>query len=124
MPAISQEQEVRGKTMHWTWTEGPTKGATHEHVFHDDGTVEWRAVGGERQKQDGASKDGGRNAKKEHPEYAAMKAADGVVAVSYQSPESGYTLTVVLNFNDHRMVGFASGAKDWYPVKGTFKIVN
>jgi hypothetical protein len=110
--------------MHWTWTEGPTKGATHEHVFHDDGTVEWRAVGGDRQKQDGAPKDGGRNVKKEHPEYAAMKAADGVVAVSYQSPESGYTLTVVLNFNDHRMVGFASGAKDWYPVKGTFKIVN
>lgn len=124
MPAISQAQEVRGKTMHWTWTEGPTKGATHEHVFHEDGTVEWRAVGAERQKQEGAPKDGGRSGKKEHPEYAAMKAADGVVAVSYQSPESGYTLTVVLNFNDHRMVGFASGAKDWYPVKGTFKIVN
>jgi len=46
------------------------------------------------------------------------------VAVSYQSPESGYTLTVVLNFNDHKMVGFASGASEWHPVKGTFKVLN
>jgi MoaF N-terminal domain len=122
MTAASQAQEVRGKTMQWTWTEGPTKGTTHEHVFHDDGTVEWHAVGGEQQK--GAAKAGGKAAKKEKPEYAAMKAADGVVAVSYLSPESGYTLTVVLNFNDHKMVGIASGAKDWHPVKGTFKVVN
>src|ERR1700687_2109597 len=104
MTAVSQAQEVRGKTMQWTWTEGPTKGKTHEHVFHDDGTVEWYAVGGGQ--QGGASKQGGKTATTEHPEYAAMKAADGVVAVSYQSPESGYTLTVVLNFNDHKMVGF------------------
>jgi hypothetical protein len=32
MPTVSQAEKVRGKTMHWTWTEGPTKGATHEHV--------------------------------------------------------------------------------------------
>jgi len=110
--------------MQLTWTEGPTKGATHEHVFHDDGTVEWRAVGGEAQQQNRAPKDGAGAAQKAYPEYAAMKAADGVVAVSYQSPESGYTLTVVLNFKDHKMVGFASGAKDWYPVQGTFKVIN
>jgi hypothetical protein len=124
MPAIAQAPEVRGKTMQWTWTEGPTKGATHEHVFHDDGTVEWRAVGGEAQKQNRAPKAGASGAQKAHPEYAAMKAADGVVAVSYRAPESGYTLTVVLNFKDHKMVGFASGAKDWYPVQGTFKVIN
>ena len=121
MAAYAQAQEVRGKTMHWTWTEGPTKGATHEHVFHDDGTVEWRAVGGPQQHHRAVKTGGGINA---HPEYAALKAADGVVAVSYQSAESGYTLTVVLNFKDHRMVGFASGARDWHPVEGTFKVIN
>jgi hypothetical protein len=48
--------------------------------------------------------------------------ADDVYAVSYLST-SGYTLTVILNFRDHRMVGFASGAKDWHPVQGTFEVV-
>ena len=122
MTAVSQAREVRGKTMQWTWTEGPTKGATHEHVFHEDGTVEWHQVGADQKKT--TSKEVGKSQKMQHPEYAAMQAADGVVAVSYLAPESGYTLTVVLNFNDHKMVGFASGAKDWYPVKGTFKVVN
>jgi hypothetical protein len=108
--------------MHWTWTEGPTKGATHEHVFHD-GTVEWRAVGGPEQHQC-AAKTGGGTAPRTHPEYAALKSADGIVAVSYQSPDSGYTLTVVPNFKDHRMVGFASGARDWHPVQGSLKAVS
>jgi hypothetical protein len=41
--------------------------------------------------------------------------------VSYLAA-SGYTLTVVLNFRDHRMVGFASSSKDWHPVQGTFEV--
>ena len=104
--------EVRGKTIRLTWTEGPTKGSTHEHVFHEDGTVEWRAT--EKPKTD--------DAPKERPEYGAIKVANGVVAVSYLAA-SGYTLTVALNFQDKKMVGFASGAKEWYPVRGTFEVV-
>ena len=104
--------EIRGKTIRLTWTEGPTKGATHEHVFHEDGTVEWRST-------DGPTKG---NTAKEKPEYGAMKVADGIYVVSYLAG-SGYTLTVVLNFQEGRMVGFASGAKEWYPVQGTFEVV-
>jgi hypothetical protein len=104
--------EIRGKTIRLTWTEGPTKGTTHEHVFHQDGTVEWHATD-EPQKGQSA---------KERPEYAALKVADGIYAVSYLAA-SGYTLTVVLNFHDNRMVGFASGAKVWYPVQATFEVV-
>ena len=104
--------EIRGKTIRLTWTEGPTKGATHEHVFHEDGTVEWRSTD---EPQKGHSM-------KERPEYAAMKAADGIYAVSYLAG-SGYTLTVVLNFHNSRMVGFASGEKAWYSVQGTFEVV-
>jgi phenolic acid decarboxylase len=94
------------------WTEGPTKGKTYEHVFHQDGTVEYYAAGAER-----------KGSSKELPEYAAVKVTDGVYAVSYLAL-SGYTLTTVLNFDDHRMVGFASGANDWHPVQGTFQIVD
>jgi hypothetical protein len=42
--------------------------------------------------------------------------------VSYLSG-SGYTLTVVLNFKDGGMVGFASNDKQWFPVKGTCETV-
>lgn len=117
MSQVQRASEIRGKTMLWKWTDGPTRGMTHEHVFHDDGTVEWRAAGAKK-------KDGDRKTDetKEKPEYAAMKVADGVYAVSYQAP-SGFTLTVALNFHDHRMVGIASGAQEWYPVAGTFEIV-
>jgi hypothetical protein len=108
---------VRGHTIRLTWTEGPTKGTTHEHVFHQDGTVEWHDA-----PPKGSSQPQQASRPKERPEYAALPVADDIYAVSYLST-SGYTLTVVLNFRDHRMVGFASGAKDWYPVQGTFEVV-
>ena len=110
---------VRGKTIRLTWTEGPTKGTTHEHVFHSDGTVEWRDIATAKAPPDRPQKSPGT---KEKPRYAALKVADEIYAVSYLAG-SGYTLTVVLNFRDHRMVGFASSAKDWHPVQGTFEVV-
>jgi hypothetical protein len=103
---------VRGKTIRLTWTEGPTQGKTHEHIFHQDGTVEWYDA-----------KMGRSASPKEKPAYAAIEAAENVYAVSYLAPASGYTLTVVLNFQDHRVVGFASSAKDWHLVKGRFEVI-
>lgn len=102
---------IRGKTIRLTWTEGPTKGTTHEHVFHEDGTVEWHDT--RQQKRASAN---------EKPEYAAMRVADDIYAISYLAA-SGYTLTVVLNFHEHRLAGFASSSKEWYPVHGTFEVV-
>jgi hypothetical protein len=96
MEHIDRAEAIRGKTVRLTWTEGPTRGMTHEHVFHQDGTVEWHDVGS-------AGKGG---AAKERPPYAAVEVADGVYAVSYLA-SSGYTLTVVLNFRDQKVVGFA-----------------
>ena len=106
---------IRGKTMRWTWTDGPTKGKTHEHVFGRDGTVTWREVDGEH---------GAPQAEPaEAPVYRALKAADGVYVVSYLA-YSGYTLTVALNFRKRTMVGFASSTREWYPLKGTFRFVD
>jgi hypothetical protein len=48
--------------------------------------------------------------------------AEDIYAVSCLAP-SGFTLTVVLNFRDRRIAGFASGAKEWFPVRGTFEVV-
>lgn len=111
MTNVERAAAVRGKTIRFTWTDGATKGKTHEHVFHRDGTVEWHDAGSE------ASHTAGEKA-----EYAAVKVAKDIYVVSYLAP-SGYTLTAVLNFRDRRLVGFASGAKEWYPVEGTFEVV-
>jgi hypothetical protein len=112
MPNPLPDPAIRGKTIRLNWTSGPTKGTSHEHVFHEDGTVEWYDAG----KRPGTSP-------RDKPAYAALKAADQVYAVSYLAPSSGYTLTVVLNFQTRSVVGFASGAKDWHPVQGTFELV-
>ena len=119
--ATTQAEEIRGKTMRWKWTEGPTKGSTHEHVFHKDGTVEYHGVEGAEKSEptEGNKKE---EPAKKRPEYGAMKVADDIYAVSYLTAE-GYTITAVLNFMDHNIVGYASNAKEWYPVRGTFEVV-
>ena len=118
MSNVQRAAEVRGKTMQFAWTEGPTKGKTHEHTFHQDGTVEWRDANPSPSSE--AAKPG---TKKERVEYGAVKVSDDVSLVSYLA-DSGYTLTVALNFDDNSIVGFASGAKEWYPVRGTFEVVD
>jgi hypothetical protein len=115
MTDVERAAAVRGKTIRMTWIAGPTKGSTHEHVFHEDGTVEWRDAGTGRSSGEPAGA-------KEKPDYAAVRVADDIYAVSYLAG-SGYTLTVVLNFRKRTIVGFASSSKDWHPVQGTFEVV-
>jgi molybdenum cofactor biosynthesis protein MoaF len=118
MTMPSRDRAIQGKTIQFRWTEGPTKGAAHEHVFHEDGTVEWHAAEPSQPARDGAE----RSRPAEKPPYAAIKVAEEAYVVSYLAA-SGYTLTVVLNFHTQQLVGFASAAKEWYPVRGTFKVV-
>ena len=125
--AQPEDDPVRGKTMRWTFTDGPTAGSTYEHTFSKTGTVRFKPVGGgpdaaKPAPKAAAKKKAAKPAKPESPKYAAMRAADDAYAVSYLSG-SGYTLTVVLNFEDNTMVGFASNDKQWFPVKGTFETV-
>ena len=123
MTNVQRAAEVRGKTMRWAWTEGPTKGMTHEHTFHEDGTVEWRDANAAPKDSGATASSTPKPAKKERVEYGAVKVSDDVSLVSYLS-DSGFTLTVALNFNDHIVVGFASSAKEWHPVRGTFDVVD
>jgi hypothetical protein len=112
---------IRGKTIRLTWMDGPTKGKTHEHVFHEDGTVEWRDADATAKAPESKTADPG-PAGRERPPYAAMKVTDEVYVVSYLAA-SGYTLTVVLNFRNQQTAGFASSAKEWYPIQGRFEVV-
>ena len=112
-----QSEPVTGKTIRFAWNDGPTKGKVHEHVFHDDGTVEWhdaKPTGEWKRDQD---------ADFERVRFADEPLADGMRLVSYLS-KSGYTLTVVLDSRNDRISGIASNDKTWMPVHGTFEVVS
>ncbi len=114
----SPSPQIAGKTVHLKWTEGPTKGATHVHVFHEDGTVEWRVADGDHDSAPSHSA-----AKVDCPPYLAKDITEQVVLVSYLSA-SGYTLTVTLNFRNQTTAGVASNEKTWAPVAGTFSVAH
>ncbi len=95
---------IAGKTIHLSWLDGPTKGTTQTHRFLLDGTVTWRT-----------------DPKVERPQYLARDIDETSSLVSYLS-DSGYTLTIALNFEDGSTVGVASNETSWYPVRGTFEL--
>ena len=115
--------QINGKTIRLSWADGPTKGTTQEHVFHKDGTVEWHSI-----EKDGKTKsttEGGdaKAAKKpDKPPYVAIKITDDICVVSYLA-QSGYTLTVVLNFLDNSTAAIASNEKDWLPAHGSCEVM-
>jgi MoaF N-terminal domain len=101
---------LTGKTIRWTFADGPVAGVTFEHVLHEDGSVTWGYVGGEH-----------KGATAREKSYAAVKVNDKTWVISYLAA-SGHTLTVVLDFDDHRAIGFASNDKSWYEQHGTFEL--
>jgi hypothetical protein len=103
---------LEGRTLLWKFEEGPTAGSTYEHTFESDGSVVFRKVEG------GAAKGSGTRVKR----YGAFEVAPDIDIVSYLAEDSGYTLTVALNFKNKRLYGFASNNKEWYPVSGTFEV--
>ena len=75
--------QVSGKTIRLSWTDGPTKGTTQEHVFHKDGTVERHSVEAGGKGKSAAENGGAKPAKKpEKPPYVAVKIADDSCMVS------------------------------------------
>jgi MoaF N-terminal domain len=115
--------QVCGKTIRLSWADGPTKGTTQEHVFHKDGTVEWHSIETAGKAKPAAESGGTKADKKpEKPHYAGVKITKDICLISYLS-QSGYTLTVVLNFADGSTVAIASNEKDWLPAHGSFEVM-
>jgi hypothetical protein len=114
---------LRGKTIRFSFHEGPTKGASYDHAFRDDGTVTWHdsAATKHGESESKAATESGTT--KEPPtKYGSFQVADDVYVVSYLS-KSGYTLTVALNFETDELFGFASNDESWYPVRGIFEVL-
>ena len=80
MPQKPQIDSLRGRTVRWTFNDGPTAGTTYEHRFDEDGTIGFRGV-------DKSAKGGFTRTK----QGTVMKLGDGYFVVSYLS-ESGFLL--------------------------------
>ena len=103
---------LSGKTIRWTFVDGPMAGTTFEHTLDPDGSIVWRAL-------DGAYAGASRREKV----YGAARINEETWAVSYLA-ESGHALTVVLDLKSHRATGFASNEKTWEQMSGTFEVVD
>lgn len=108
-------RSLAGRTLRWKFVDGPTAATIYEHVFRPDGTVGYRQVAGEDTESSAPGQVGG-------PHYVSWQVAPSTHLVSYLG-DSGYTLTVALNFDTRRCYGVASNAKEWYPVTGTVQDV-
>jgi hypothetical protein len=102
---------VRGRTIRWTWKDGPEKGSLMEHVFREDGHMLLRAVNGRRTE----------SARVER-KYESTRMEQDLYTVSYRTA-AGATVTVFLNFKKGTLLGFSSDSEGWYPSRGTFAVM-
>ncbi|HET6331876.1 MAG TPA: hypothetical protein VFG30_01620 [Polyangiales bacterium] len=100
---------IHGATIRWSF-EGAMAGKTFEHTFSKDGTITYRMLGGNSEEATEAK----------HSEIARV--SDDVWAISYLG-SAGYTLTVVLDFDTHTLVSFASNEKELSQQTGSFEVI-
>ena len=91
--------ELVGKTIRWSYADGPMKGKGFEHRFADDGTVTWKGAGDETPSSDSRAK------------YEFARITDDVYVFSYLS-NHGFTLTTVVDERAGTIVSFASNEKE------------
>ncbi len=103
-----------GKTIRWTFTDGPVANESYEHTFDADGGLSYRKLDGD---DDGGSAGAGTNVDK----YESAEIDDDVTVFSYLAPDSGYTLTAVLDYGSNTVVAFASNEKMIAIQHGTFE---
>lgn len=105
---------ISGKTLRWTFDEGPMAGKTFEHTFGTDGTVSWKMLDGERPKGETA-------APPASVTYQVAQLSFDVFVVTYQSKD--YTLTTVLDFKTALLVAVASKPGEVTTQRGSFEAV-
>lgn len=101
------DDPVRGRTLRWSYVDGPVAGKTFEHTFAMDGTVTYRDV---TAAHPGAAERPGEPAAR----YELARINDDIYAVSYLSKASGYALTTVIDTRSRTIVSFASNEKQLF----------
>ena len=87
-----------GKSIRWTYDDGPMKGKDFEHHFTNEGTVTWKGAGEQKPSADS------------NAQYEYARIDDDVYVFSYLS-SSGFTLTSIVNETAGTVVSFASNEK-------------
>jgi hypothetical protein len=90
--------DMSGKTVRWTYADGPMKGKHFEHTFTGD-TVTWKEAADAKPAPDSTAK------------YQFQRVSDQVYVISYLS-NHGFTLTTVVDERSGAIVSFASNEKD------------
>ncbi len=98
---------VAGKTLRFTFDDGPMAKKTFEHVFESSGALQFRQLD---------AKGEGTTVNK----YEAATIGADVQAISYLG-SSGYTLTVVLDLRTNKLIAFSSNEKMLAMQHGTFE---
>jgi hypothetical protein len=114
-----ESDRVTGKTIRWTYEDGPMAGKRLEHTFGADGTVSWREADDEEKNTKPQT---GMPRTEPKVKYKVAPVNDDVCAVSYLAV-SGYTLTSVLDFASGTVVSFASNEKELVLQRGMFETV-
>ena len=99
--------DLGGKTIRWTYADGPMKGKHFEHSFTSD-TVTWKEAGESKPSADSQAK------------YRFERISDEVYVVSYLS-NHGFTLTTVVDERSGAIVSFASNEKDLVMQRGSLE---
>jgi hypothetical protein len=99
--------DLSGKTIRWTYVDGPMKGKHFEHSFTSD-TVTFKEAGGPKPSADSQAK------------YQFQRISDDVYVVSYLSSH-GFTLTTVVEERSGAIVSFASNEKELVVQRGSLE---
>jgi hypothetical protein len=120
--ANMKTDRIAGRTVLFSFDDGPMAGKTFEHSFDVKGTVTFRQVGGGA--EPGAERSDAKNTtEKPGTKYELGSIRDDVSAVSYRS-SAGYTLTAILDFKSARFVAFSSNEKMLSMQHGTFEVAS
>jgi hypothetical protein len=110
---------IRGRTIHFTFVDGPMAQKTFEHIFDARGTVSFHMING-----DASSSADKKTKADEHkpaePKYQIATVREDIGAVSYLG-SGGYTLTTLLDFKTKKLVAFSSNEKGVSVQHGTFE---
>jgi hypothetical protein len=105
--ATAKSENLLGKTLRFKFKDGAMAGKSFDHVFRDDGTVEWGTEGGKKTKAGDA---------------ALVRIGGDDFVASYLGAK-GFTLTAAFDVGSGKLVAFASDGKSWSKQQGTMEVV-
>lgn len=108
---------LAGKTVRWTFEDGPTAGQEFEHRFGTDGDVAWSMPGAATDELE-STPSGDASAAYEEARIGSAN----LVAFSYLAP-SGWTLTGLLDPATSQITAFASNESTLVQQRGTFHVM-